>query len=125
MNAVAWQSWFFAITHCWWWSEHWGTEPGLSLGLKTLKYDAGGKGAGSAFDHPLSGVTEDKECSGEQKIHSLKESSSIQSCASHQVLTGLSKELVPHPHLMGAGRWQSLPHLLQQIVSSRMVSIFT
>ena len=82
---------FFCHTHCWWGSEHWGTEPGLSLGLETLKYDAGGKGVGPAFDHPLSGVSEDKECSGEQKIHSLKESSSIQPCASQQVLTGLSK----------------------------------
>ena len=64
-------------THCWWRSEHWATEPGLSLGLKTLKYDAEDKGAGAAFDPPLSGVSEDKECSREQKIHSQKDSSSI------------------------------------------------
>ena len=41
------------------------------------------------------------------------------------VLTGPRKELVPHPHLIRAGKWQSLPHLLQQRVSSRVVNIFT
>ena len=65
--------------------------------MKILNFDAGGKGAGTAFDPPLPGVSEDKECSGEQKIHSLKESSSIQSCASHHGVGRAQETARPTP----------------------------
>ncbi|KAM8918543.1 solute carrier family 5 member 4-like [Lycaon pictus] len=59
--------------------------------------NTGGKGAGPAFDPPLPGVSEDKECSGEQRIHSLKESSSIQSCASHHGVGRAQQRACPTP----------------------------
>ena len=65
--------------------------------MKILNFDAGGKGAGPAFDPPLPGVSEGKECSGEQRIHSLKESSSIQSCASHHGVDRAQQRACPTP----------------------------
>ena len=69
----------------------------LSLSIKSLNFDAGSKGAGPAFDPVLPGVSEDKECSGGQRIHSLKESSSIQSCASHHGVGRAQETARPTP----------------------------
>ena len=69
----------------------------LSLSIKSLNFDAGSKGAGPAFDPLLPGVSEDKECNGEQRIYSLKESSSFLSCASHHGVDRAQERACPTP----------------------------
>ena len=70
--------------------------------MKILNFDAEVKGGGPAFDPPLLGDSEDKECNGEQRIYSLKKSSSFLYCASHHGVGRAQQRACPTPPLDGS-----------------------